>query len=349
MKIEERISRICWNTNNWSKPSGKVGKSTMKSSFEYENSFGYEEWLLDITKIIDGYHYAFIEPINKFRPKYIGKTFNINLISFDSDSKLIWRIGRIKNVIAIDFALSERILKHYKSKNWFKEMKMQLLDVNAKAETLESTEDKDFFNIKFKLEDMDLFESPISFLQEKSGIKSLYYNLLHIPEGFVDITSSKFEFKGKSSKNEEPYNRDYSKFKSKINRLHNSIQNKIINILQKQYGETNVVLENHTGRGTYIDVCVKLSNNVFNYIFFEIKTNNILKQTIREALAQLLEYSLWQKELVKAKLVIITILPITTDAKNYINNLRNVYGIPIYIQRFNLNNNELEIIFPISE
>lgn len=59
-RIERKITRICWNTNNWVKPSGPNGKSQSESSYEKAVGFGNEEWLLDNSRINeDGYHYAF--------------------------------------------------------------------------------------------------------------------------------------------------------------------------------------------------------------------------------------------------------------------------------------------------
>ncbi|BCV27179.1 hypothetical protein [Shewanella algae] len=59
----KKIARICWNSNGWITPSGRPGKSSNKDSYEYQNGYGHEEWLLDTTKIIDGYHYGYIKQL----------------------------------------------------------------------------------------------------------------------------------------------------------------------------------------------------------------------------------------------------------------------------------------------
>ena len=66
-RVEEKIARICWNTNYWQKPSGKDGKS--KDTYELINGYGHEEWLFDKEKIIDGYHYSFLQGIKPYRKK----------------------------------------------------------------------------------------------------------------------------------------------------------------------------------------------------------------------------------------------------------------------------------------
>jgi len=94
---EKRISRICWNDSNWMKPSGKIGKSKNAESFEYKHGFGNEEWLLDLEKIIDGYHYGFLEPVGKNIDKYGNKIFDISLYSINSKTHKRWWVGDIKN------------------------------------------------------------------------------------------------------------------------------------------------------------------------------------------------------------------------------------------------------------
>ena len=60
---ERRMARICWNDNGWVFPSGRLGKSKDKKSHEGKYGYGHEEWLMDTSKLINGYNYGFLEPI----------------------------------------------------------------------------------------------------------------------------------------------------------------------------------------------------------------------------------------------------------------------------------------------
>lgn len=62
--MDEKIARICWNIQSWKKPSGPLGKSKDTNSFEVNPGFGHEEWIFDFEKLIDGYKYSFLEPLN---------------------------------------------------------------------------------------------------------------------------------------------------------------------------------------------------------------------------------------------------------------------------------------------
>lgn len=84
---EKRVARICWNKYGWVKPSGKEGKSRYKDSHEAQYGYGHEEWLFDIGKTINGYHYGFLEPVRKQQNAYAGNTYDIWLYTINEVSK----------------------------------------------------------------------------------------------------------------------------------------------------------------------------------------------------------------------------------------------------------------------
>lgn len=92
-----RIARICWNTNDWIKPSGMNAKSTLKEAYERINGFGHEEWLFDTDKLIDGYHYGSIQAIGSHLDKYAGQIFDLGLYTINSKEHKTYWLGRIRN------------------------------------------------------------------------------------------------------------------------------------------------------------------------------------------------------------------------------------------------------------
>lgn len=56
------IARICWNTKDWIQPSGDK-KGLERLSYVATHGFGAEEWLLNSSWLLDGFHYAFLEPV----------------------------------------------------------------------------------------------------------------------------------------------------------------------------------------------------------------------------------------------------------------------------------------------
>jgi hypothetical protein len=126
---------------------------------------------------------------------------------------------------------------------------------------------------------------------------------------------------------------------------HNDIQHELYKHLASLHGGENVGAEVPAGRGKKIDVVVKREDS---FIFYEVKTSSCVQTCIREALSQLLEYSLWpdNKEGPGGeranKLVIVTENNSTEEAVKYLAKLRDRFGLSIYHQRFDLQRRILE-------
>jgi hypothetical protein len=113
--------------------------------------------------------------------------------------------------------------------------------------------------------------------------------------------------------------------------LHNKIQNNLFLHLEEKYGKGSVGTEVSTGDGTSIDVVLK---NGEEYWFYEIKTANSVKATIRQAIPQLLEYSYWPDTTKATRLIIVSHLPPQPITESYLSTLRTRFNIPIYYQQF---------------
>lgn len=337
----KKISRICWNTNNWVKPSGKEGKSKNvdkngEKAFEYENGFGHEEWLFDLEKEINGWHYSFLQSINHFRcktGKYIGEVFDISLYTINSKTKEKFWIGEIHNVHVIGFDESIEILNTYKQNKWYDEMTEDLKNVDATYTELININEKDFFNIKFKIDDVDLLEEPQLISEEDTAISSFYYILINkISEPLlVDYSDGNFRFKpGINPKKQTTYKQFQKSFKV-INLEHNITQVLLYNHLCDIYGPDSVGTENPTGYGARIDVVVK---NVDKIIFYELKTGYDLLSNIRVALTQLLEYCFYPNKKNADELIIVSLLPTNKKIDSYLRLLSDKIGIPIYYKQF---------------
>ncbi len=121
--------------------------------------------------------------------------------------------------------------------------------------------------------------------------------------------------------------------------FHNEIQTEIFSLLEVVYGEGNVGTENDLGYQTKVDIVAK---NNSGFVFYEIKTAQTAKAAIREALGQILEYSYWPDNEHATKLIIIAPPIATEESKLYLTGLREKFGIPIFYQQYDIQNNKLE-------
>ena len=64
MPSNGKLCRICWNTEQWRRPSGTAA-AIETGSYVHEHGFGHEEWLFNFEWMIDGHRFAFLQPINK--------------------------------------------------------------------------------------------------------------------------------------------------------------------------------------------------------------------------------------------------------------------------------------------
>ncbi|WP_219861511.1 hypothetical protein [Vreelandella piezotolerans] len=113
---------------------------------------------------------------------------------------------------------------------------------------------------------------------------------------------------------------------------HNYIQNKLYKNLVKQYGVGSVGTEQNAPGGMFVDLVVKKDDYC---CFYEIKTADSSRLSIRQALPQLLEYAYWEGSMVNVdKLVIVAEAPPTEESEVFLSKLRAAHDIPIYYQQF---------------
>jgi len=162
--MEEKIARICWNSNGWKKPSGRMGKSKDTNSFEVNPGFGHEEWIFDFEKLIYGYKYSFLQPLNTEKNSYKGKIFSIWLYALNNRQRSC--IAKINRAICIDKDEANHVVGIYRENNWLDEMKKDLDDIGISPENLNNDNPLLNFNVKFDPKDITFFNPPIQIYKD---------------------------------------------------------------------------------------------------------------------------------------------------------------------------------------
>lgn len=145
----KKIARICWNTNGWTCPSGRIGKSKNKDSYEYKYGFGHEEWLFDIAKTIKGYHYGHIQAVATYKENL---PFDISLFTINDKTRQRYWVGEILDVEPVFNKEAKTILSEYKKKGWYAEMQEQLKDYIEKIPTGFA------FNLRYRPENLRKYD-----------------------------------------------------------------------------------------------------------------------------------------------------------------------------------------------
>ncbi|WP_130735961.1 hypothetical protein [Flavobacterium sp. J27] len=344
---ESKICRITWNNNGWIKPSGLSGKSK-HPSFEKENGFGHEEWLFDGNKIIDGYKYGFLEPIHKFRTKYQAKLFDLLLYTRDSDSNQNYWVTTLKDVEVINTEESEKVLVHYKNEGWYDEMKSDLYNLSLDSKQLDTWIDEgaqQLFNIKFKASQINEIPNDLILVENPNEIPSSRYLLMDfkndITEKIKQNIKTKFSFDNSGSEEAELE----SKGKRKKNRKdielefkHNLLQKKFLQFLQNKYGKNAVKRECTAYGASRIDITRKTNTG---FVFYEIKTYNSLRSSIREGLGQLLEYCLYPNVNEAESIVLVSHVEPSTELKEYLIHIKKFINLPFSYIHFDLDKEKI--------
>lgn len=342
---EKRIARICWNDKDWLFPSGQEGKSKNIDTHEAKHGYGHEEWIFDTGKQIDSYHYGFLEPIGKQHQAFENKCYDVWLYTINNKTKQRYWIGEIKNLEVIDRTTSEEIKKEYIRKGWFKEMEQQIKRSGANSDGFSNWKGVDLFNVRYLPSNL-MVNSPYYELPSDHPVRGLsryafafYKEEFNLTEALEEETtiepSGKMPPEDKDGKvKKKKYRREEKAIE--ITFLHEAISKSLTAELKKEYGLKKVEREYNMQNGSKIDIVVWDNEDI---IFYEIKTYPSLKASIREAIGQLMEYSLWTNQKRAQKLVVVTQPCLNfTQAKRYFQFLRDTYDLPIYYQSYDYEN-----------
>lgn len=339
---EVRLARVAYNTANWICPSGTYGKSTHPSTHEAKYGYGYEEWLFDFNKRIDGHHYAFLEPLRE--NIYQGNTYDIWLYTINSKTKERFWVGHIRNVEVLTPDQIHHAWNEYNHNGWLDEMRQQINTVYIDQKDFSDYVGNAIFNARFRPEDANIYPELIKAVD--NAFKDLkHYKLYGIKNVILPEAVQEESFKFVAGEHRVGNNSallayDRQPKTIQLARQHSELSHKVYGYLVNMYGDYNVGTEILTPYNTAIDI---VRRDGEDYYFYEIKTHPSLKQCIREALGQIIEYSYWPDQQIAKELVIVSSHPVTQQVKEYIANLRNRLKLPITYQQFVLSTNQLQV------
>lgn len=326
--LTNKIARICWNSNDWKFPSGPTGKSKDMGSFEAENGFGHEEWLFDRSRIIDGYHYAFLQPLVLKSDRHVGKAYNIHLYTVNPKGERLY-VGQLKGAECIDAQESLRVYGIYRNNGWLQEMAKEVSNTGGNDTVFSNTSAEVFFNVRFRIG--DLFRPAESMLISSgdNNITKDRYDLLPMKSSFVfrfEPDSDDFDGNLKNTKTRKRSCHSECTY----NPLHDRMQNAIFTLLKTDSGYKKIYRQVQIEKDR---VDVKAKTHTGDWHYFEVKTD-CAKMSIRKALGQILEYAHYPDRKRATKLIIVSDDTPGEDVKKYLDFIRNEYGIMVWYRTF---------------
>ena len=183
-----------------------------------------------------------------------------------------------------------------------------------KRESLRRRDVQEFLGINYRIIDHDHFDP------WKKKMESLAGSPRRIRQGVVSKNESEVSYV--SSAKEHTYKP-----------VHNIMQNALKEWLERSMDYKTVVLEEN-------NIDIKATTNRGEVHLFEVKTASP-KMCIREALGQILEYAHFKENNHYQKLIIVGPQAPEKDIKDYVDLLRELYGIPVWYRQFDIINSDL--------
>ena len=328
----EKITRICWNTENWERPSGPEGKSKAEGSFEQIYHFGHEEWLFDKRMILsDGYLYGDLQALR--HPEcHKGKVYDIHLFAINSDTQDRLYVGCLRNAEVLTDEERAWATKECKKLGLVQEMDRDLKRIGVKK-SLKSVDP----NVRFKLDQVELEYPNYKLIDPKSLVGHRYQ--------LMDGVSKRLKFLDTPKEEPEPTQStedivcSISSPTYVKRQKHKEIQLAIKEQLALN-GYTKIELEADAGIRRQIDLKAyhKASRS---WHYFEIKVYDA-RLSIREALGQILEEAHYLSSGCKAsQLFIVGPERPTWQDLIYLNRLRAKYKLPIEFVHYSIKDKRL--------
>jgi len=322
----KKLARICWNSNDWQRPSGMEGKSTDPNSYERQHGFGHEEWLFRQDWTIDGWQYGFIQGVNDSHENLVkaNEPIDVTLYTIEPDKRRRY-IAYITSAEVLNDQQAEAARKVFRSRGWLKEMKSEVKKVDGNVNVLGDTEwAKHILNVRFRRENLFQFDANAYAEKDDRIIKLSRYLLYNFEaNSTTPAANGKPTTSGSSSSpNMAPFMKRGSG-PVECTPEHAMMQDKLMKELSKEYPKGDVRRENQN-----IDVSV---TNEDELILFEIKSDLEPRTVIRLALGQILEYAFHpnRNHTLPLSLVLVGRNAPNPNDQAYLEYLVKQFGLPI--------------------
>lgn len=325
-QIMHKITRICYNSANWQRPTGDATKHELAGTYNHDYGYGHEEWLFRAEWQIDGWRYAFLQGVNRSRASLVKASlpFDLTLYTIQPDKRRRY-VATIEEVECLDDQQAKEALDAFKKRGWYQLMQNEIAAVHGDVASL-GTEDyaKYVLNIRYRLENLKPF-APDTYAKPGDPILKLQrYSLTDFSRSHASlIKSTRLENAGKTTlPNTNPFLRKGTT-QVECTPEHARMQAELMKQLKVDYPQATIVREQG-----FIDVTVKTANEL---LLYEIKSDLDPRTVIRQALGQILEYAYHpsRKHQLPMKLVIVGRCPLGQAEQDYLERLTTDFCLPI--------------------
>jgi len=330
----KKFARLTYNANGYQKPSGHPWKKSNqgKKNISYENQYGYghEEWLFNPNFQKDGYQYGFVRGLTLDKTSFFEEV-HLYTVKKERGKNLVFYLGYINNVEGIinNEEIQEEVAPSVYDP-YFKEMLAEIEEINGDTSRLL---EKKYYepSVRFKVTDKHLETEPVLLPNFDLG-RYKRFMAYDLTENFLDqVAKTKKRstgFKAGKAKQSIEYGRTAVGRTTTVTKLHSEITKSLEKYLKPKYSisKKNISIEMTRFDNCIGDVVTFLPSKKID--IYEIKTTSNARKNIREALAQLLDYSVHSKEKVN-QLIIVSPARLDKSNKKMLKKLNKLIDYPI--------------------
>jgi hypothetical protein len=336
------FTRLTFNENDWIIPSGHpwtvVNQGKPNIPYENQHGFGHEEWLLNPRYNVDGWQYGYIRGLKSSQ----GTVDRVYLYTVKKEEgyNTVYYLGFINNVETIGntwrsmFPIIASVFDDY-----IPSVIEEVEQTNGNAQILID----DPFNpvIRFRIEDINILDIP-KVIEGFPLARYKRFQPYHITDEILNLFENEitlvqqdtFTFNSGKASQTERFNRYVNASSKSVIKTHSKIVDHLENYLKKEYSliRKNLSIESTRFSGNIGDVVTLEPDQSIS--IYEIKTTLNLRKNIREAVAQLLDYSSHCNGRKINKLIIVSPCFLDEKGERFIESLNAVIRHKIYYMQY---------------
>lgn len=317
-------------------------KNQGKKNIPYENQFGYghEEWLFNPRYNINGFQYGYIRGLTRTKQTIkVWKEVHLYTVKKLSGVNHVFYVGILKNVTSLSELKEQKAVQNYFD-SFFQEMIAEVNSVNGDVIDLVNYGFHPV--VKFKMEDALLFPEPI--IQPNFKLAQFKRFQPYSVKGSIEtIFSSKDEIvdtiflPGKASQS-SVYDRTNKASSKTIQKIHSEIIEGLQSFLFPDYSlhVKNLSIEKTRFNGNIADLVTLHAGRGIE--IYEIKTSASGRRNMREAIGQLLDYSLHSGKYTVRKIIIVSPVSLNKTEKLFLKAIQSQIKLKLEYLEYSLAN-----------
>lgn len=320
-----KITRIAYNSSGWLRPTGDARREEAAGTYNSDNGFGHEDWLFRSEWQIDGWRYAFLQGVNKSRARLIRdpQAFDVTLFTIEPDKRRRY-VADIHGIECLDPRQAADAVQAFKDMGWYETMRREIKAIGGNEAMLgNSPQASDILDVRFRVDQVIPFPAGTYATAGDPVLRNSRYNLVDKAELFrerPDLADAHRVGHGDADAFQTYFRKSVAPVLCTPE--HRRLQALLMELLRAETPGARIVCEED-----FVDVTLETADC---RTLFEIKTDLVPRQAIRQALGQLLEYAYRRaQDSKKLDLVIVGRTKATPEDHAYLARLRNDFGLPI--------------------